>query len=77
MKTAVRTYTIGTRSFEVRLCALQAYADHKWSVESVIETSRGGRALVISDLNGIMAPTEELAFARACRQIDVFLGSAQ
>jgi hypothetical protein len=78
-ETAKRTYSVGMRAFEIIFVATTAH-DHlsgSWTVERVIETSRGGRELAVPGVYGIVAPTEDAALARACDCIDKWLVSTE
>ena len=68
---ARRTYHAGERTFHVTLTSGGTHSS--WTVERVVETSSGGRELLIPTLHGIVAATQDAAFARACDRIDKWL----
>jgi hypothetical protein len=70
---AKRIYSAGTRTFEITLSEASTTIGRSWTVESVIETSRDGRAIVIQTMDSIVATTENEALARACDRIDEWL----
>ena len=72
---AKRTYSVGTRTFEIFLCGMRAGDHPLWTVGSVVETTPGGRFITIPGMDEISASTEDLAFARACNRIDKWLMS--
>ena len=77
--TAKRTYSVGLRAFAIMFVGTTAH-DHlswSWTVERVIETSRGGRELAVPGAYGIVAATEDVALARACDCIDKWLVSTE
>ena len=69
-----RTYTMGARAFQVTLLKTSSWNESAWTIESVIETTRGSREIAIAaGMHSVVAPTEEAAFARACDRIDKWL----
>jgi hypothetical protein len=70
---AKRIYSAGMRAFEITLSEASGNSRWSWTVERVIETSRGGRAIVIPTMDRIVATTEDEALARACDRIDKWL----
>ncbi len=70
--TAKRTYSVGMRTFEI-MFARSANNQSPWTIERVIETSKGRRDVAIPGVYGIVAPTEDVALARACGCIDKWL----
>ena len=73
MTTSTRIYVAGTRTFEIRLFGTSANDRWSWSIESVIDTSRGGRVVVIRELDNIAAVCQNEALARARDHIDAWL----
>lgn len=73
--TATRSYSIGVRTFDITLSSAAVTKDSSWTVASVIDTTRGGREVVIPTMDIIVASTEDAAFARACDRIDKWLMS--
>jgi hypothetical protein len=74
--TIKRTYAAEMRTFEITLLGTLADAvkDSSWTVESVIETSRDGHEISVpAGMDRIVAPAEDVAFARACNCIDKWL----
>ena len=71
--TVTRTYSIGMRAFEITLSEISAENCSSWTVERVMDTSGGGREVAIPGMYGIVAPTEDLALARASDCIDKWL----
>jgi hypothetical protein len=62
------------RAFEI-LYVRPAKNHLPWTIERVIETSKGARHVAIPGMYGIAAPTEDVALARACDCIDKWLMS--
>jgi hypothetical protein len=71
--TVTRTYSIGIRAFEIRLSEASAENRSTWTVERVMDACGGGREVAIPGMYGIVAPTEDLALARASDCIDKWL----
>jgi hypothetical protein len=67
--TSKRTYSVGMRAFEI-MCRRPARNHLPWTIERVIETSKGRRHVAIPGMYGIAAPTEDVALACACGCID-------
>lgn len=71
---AQRTYSVGMRTFEITLSGTPAQSS-LWTIQNVKEPSDGGREIPIPGMGSIVAPTESVAFARACDCIDKWLMS--
>ena len=70
----MRTYTMGGRAFQVALLKTSSWNESAWTIESVIETTRGSAEIALAaGMHSVVAPTEEAAFARACDRIDKWL----
>ena len=70
---STRVYSIGMRRFAITLTKAATPSSSPWTIERVRELSAGDREVAVLGVDQVAASTEEMAFARACDQVDKWL----
>jgi hypothetical protein len=71
---ATRPYVRGDRTLEITLSGTPAGSSSSWTVTHVYDKSLN-EEIRVPGMDGIVASTEDVAFARACDHIDKWLRS--